>query len=152
MHIPVFQDERTGSVKLPKEVTEHQRGSDGSVKVLRDMQGVAVEEEVYMDCMAFGMGMCCLQITFQAWDVNEARDLYDQLAVVSPLFMAISAATPMVKGWLLDTDTRWDTISGSVDCRTPSERGLAAPPPRRTRAPAAEITIQLNQLVHQRVT
>ena len=67
-----------------------------------------------MDCMAFGMGMCCLQvrvtyddgdvtcfscsqITFQAWDVNEARDLYDQLAVVSPLFMAISAATPMVK-------------------------------------------------------
>jgi glutamate--cysteine ligase catalytic subunit len=68
--------------------------------------------------MAFGMGMCCLQITFQAWDVNEARDLYDQLAVVSPLFMAISAATPMVKGWLLDTDTRWDTISGSVDCRS----------------------------------
>ena len=62
--------------------------------------------------------MCCLQITFQAWDVNEARDLYDQLAVVSPLFMAISAATPMVKGWLLDTDTRWDTISGSVDCRS----------------------------------
>ena len=74
-----------------------------------------------MDCMAFGMGMCCLQvsvtcdhrdvtcdyhdvprdmllqITFQAWDVNEARDLYDQLAVVSPLFMAISAGTPMVK-------------------------------------------------------
>ena len=67
-----------------------------------------------MDCMAFGMGMCCLQvsvsrdrhdesrdmclqITCQAWDVNEARDLYDQLAVVSPLFMAISAGTPIVK-------------------------------------------------------
>jgi glutamate--cysteine ligase catalytic subunit len=61
--------------------------------------------------------------------------------------MAISAATPMVKGWLLDTDTRWDTISGSVDCRshheplfpfvspnlyacrTPQERGLAPPAP-----------------------
>ena len=49
MHIPVFKDERTGAVRLPKEVAEHQRGSDGSVKVLRDMQGVPVEEEVGVD-------------------------------------------------------------------------------------------------------
>ncbi len=129
MHIPVYRDTHTGDTRLPKSVMEHQRRADGSVIELRDLYGKKVEEEVYMDCMAFGMGMCCLQITFQAWDVNEARDLYDQLAVVSPLFMAISAATPMVKGWLLDTDTRWDTISGSVDCRTPFERGLATPPP-----------------------
>ncbi len=76
MHVPVFRDARTGDSKLPKEVAEAQRAADGSVIELRDMQGAKVEEEVYMDCMAFGMGMCCLQITFQAWDVNEARDLY----------------------------------------------------------------------------
>ena len=118
MHLPVFKDVRTGDAKLPKEVAQHQRSANGSVIDLLGLHGEKVEEEVYMDSMAFGMGMCCLQITFQAWDVNEARDLYDQLAVVAPLFMAISAGTPMVKGWLLDTDTRWDVISGSVDCRS----------------------------------
>ena len=41
-------------------------------------------DEVYMDAMAFGMGCCCLQVTFQACDVGESRHLYDQLAVLSP--------------------------------------------------------------------
>ena len=35
-----------------------------------------------MDAMAFGMR--CLQVTFQARDV-ESRHLYDQLAVLSPI-------------------------------------------------------------------
>ena len=30
-----------------------------------------------MDAMAFGMGRCCLQITFQAKDVEESRFMYD---------------------------------------------------------------------------
>lgn len=38
-----------------------------------------------------------LQITCQAEDVEEARDLYDQLAVVAPLVLALSAATPAIK-------------------------------------------------------
>ena len=120
MHLPVFRDARTGDAKLTKDVTDAQREVGGKVIDLLDLNGTKVEEEVYMDSMAFGMGMCCLQITFQALDINEARDLYDQLAVVAPLFMAISAGTPMIKGWLLDTDTRWDVISGSVDCRSHS--------------------------------
>jgi glutamate--cysteine ligase catalytic subunit len=122
MHLPVFRDARTGDAKLTKDVTDAQRAVGGEVIELLDLHGTKVEEEVYMDSMAFGMGMCCLQITFQALDINEARDLYDQLAVVAPLFMAISAGTPMIKGWLLDTDTRWDVISGSVDCRSHSPR------------------------------
>ena len=40
---------------------------------------------VHMDAMAFGMGCCCLQITFQAKDVEESRFIYDQLAVMAPM-------------------------------------------------------------------
>lgn len=44
-----------------------------------------VRAAVHMDAMAFGMGCCCLQITFQATDVDESRFLYDQLAVMAPM-------------------------------------------------------------------
>jgi hypothetical protein len=44
-----------------------------------------VRASVHMDAMAFGMGCCCLQITFQAKDVDESRVLYDQLAVMAPM-------------------------------------------------------------------
>ena len=77
-----------------------------------------------MDCMAFGMGCCCLQVTFQARDVDESRKLYDQLAVLAPIFLALTAACPILRGRLADTDVRWHTISASVDCRTPAERGI----------------------------
>ena len=78
--------------------------------------------EVYMDAMAFGMGCCCLQVTFQAREVSESRHLYDQLAVLTPMLLALTAATPYARGQLLDTDSRWDIISQSVDDRTPAER------------------------------
>lgn len=41
--------------------------------------------------------------------------------------MALTAASPVFRGRLVDTDTRWDVIAGSVDCRTPAERGMAGP-------------------------
>lgn len=43
--------------------------------------------QVYMDCMAFGMGCCCLQITFQAADISQARFIYDQFAILSPIMV-----------------------------------------------------------------
>ena len=70
-----------------------------------------------MDCMAFGMGCCCLQgtsnlpedslhteldlhcalVTFQACCIEEARRLYDQLAVISPILVGnAKAATSVV--------------------------------------------------------
>jgi len=52
---------------------------------------------VEMDAMAFGMGCCCLQVTFQARDVDESRYMFDQLAVLSPLFLALTAATPVMR-------------------------------------------------------
>jgi glutamate--cysteine ligase catalytic subunit len=78
---------------------------------------------IHMDAMAFGMGCCCLQVTFQARDVNESRYLYDNLSTIGPIMLALSAATPIFKGRLSDIDTRWRVISQSVDDRTPAERG-----------------------------
>jgi glutamate--cysteine ligase catalytic subunit len=77
---------------------------------------------VHLDAMGFGMGCCCLQCTFQASDINEARFLYDQFAVLSPVMLALSAACPIARGYLVDTDVRWHIIAGAVDDRTPEER------------------------------
>jgi len=82
---------------------------------------------IHMDAMAFGMGNCCLQITFQAKDVDESRFMYDQLAVMAPIMMALTASTPILKGRLADTDARWGVISESVDDRTLAERGRDDP-------------------------
>ncbi|RYG51423.1 hypothetical protein EON67_03395, partial [archaeon] len=48
---------------------------------------VAQPGQVHMDCMAYGMGCCCLQVTFQARDLAESRYLYDTLGVLSPLMV-----------------------------------------------------------------
>lgn len=53
--------------------------------------------------------------------MDESRYMFDQLAVVSPIMLALSAATPIHRGMLADTDVRWDTISASVDDRTEEE-------------------------------
>lgn len=37
--------------------------------------------------------------------------------------LALTAGTPIFKGLLSDIDARWNVISGSVDDRTPVERG-----------------------------
>lgn len=87
-------------------------------------EGAALPDHIYMDAMAFGMGCCCLQITFQACNIDEGRRLYDQLAPVAPLMMALSANSPIYRGYLADVDARWNVISASVDDRTPEERGL----------------------------
>ncbi|KAL3803173.1 hypothetical protein HJC23_003448 [Cyclotella cryptica] len=84
---------------------------------------VNLRPAIHMDAMAFGMGCCCLQITFQATDVDESRFLYDQLAVMAPIMMALTASTPVLKGRLADTDCRWGVICEGVDDRTPAERG-----------------------------
>ncbi len=67
--------------------------------------------------MAFGMGMSCLQCTFSTKSLNHARYVYDQLHVLSPIFLALTAGTPFHKGKFSDWDARWNIISGSVDDR-----------------------------------
>lgn len=63
------------AVASPKEeIAEEAKGSTETLRAA-----------VHMDAMAFGMGCCCLQITFQGKDMDESRFLYDQLAVMAPM-------------------------------------------------------------------
>ncbi len=47
----------------------------------------ALPDHIYLDCTGFGAGLSCLQVTFQACDVDEARHLYDQLSVICPILV-----------------------------------------------------------------
>ena len=90
--------------------------------------------------MGFGMGCCCLQLTFQSCSVDEARRMYDALIPLGPIMvhtfrvqmytivyssiqLALTAASPIWRGYLSDVDCRWNVIAGSVDDRTTEERG-----------------------------
>ena len=97
-----------------------------------------------MDAMAFGMGTprSCRSPSRRATWARAAACL-DQLAVLSPVLLALTAATPIARGVLLDQDVRWNIISGCVDHRTPEEQAAttqcAAPAPTCTASVAASI-------------
>jgi len=112
INLPVFRDENTPSPFYPS-IPNDDGEAAAAIKA----------DHVYMDCMGFGMGCSCLQMTFQACNIIEARVLYDQLAVMAPIMMALSAASPAFQGTLTDIDCRWDVIAGSVDDRTGEEKG-----------------------------
>ncbi|KAF7793913.1 hypothetical protein EIP86_005035 [Pleurotus ostreatoroseus] len=97
--------------------------------------GAALIDHVYMDAMGFGMGCSCLQLTFQACNVGEARRLYDALVPIAPLMLALTAASPLWRGYIADVDSRWDVVSASVDDRTEEERGLKPLKENRFRIP-----------------
>jgi glutamate--cysteine ligase catalytic subunit len=120
INVPVFRDKNTPWPFHDPTVNYdlHAWPEDDDVR-----NGAAKEGHVYMDAMAFGMGSCCLQITFQAKNINEGRRLYDQLSPLGPILLALTAATPIYKGFLVDTDVRWNQISRAVDCRTREELG-----------------------------
>jgi len=105
----------------PTDGLENKTGNKGTVQ--KNKENDNVRPAIHMDAMGFGMGCCCLQITFQGKDVDESRFMYDQLAVVAPIMMALTASTPILKGRLADTDCRWGIISEAVDDRTEKERG-----------------------------
>ncbi|KAK3602244.1 hypothetical protein CHS0354_034479 [Potamilus streckersoni] len=115
INIPIYKDINT---KSPFTEDFSVLGDDG------EAQRAALPDHIYMDCMGFGMGCCCLQMTFQACNITEARNLYDQLTPLCPIMLALTAASPIYRGYLADLDTRWRVISQSVDDRTREERGL----------------------------
>lgn len=103
-------------------LTQNIRSRRGSNVLIR-LPCENTSSSVELDAMAFGMGCCCLQVTMQCKSDLESRFLHDQLVTMSPLFLALSAATPAFQGHLMATDTRWQAISDAVDDRTPAERG-----------------------------
>ncbi|KAK2459263.1 hypothetical protein APHAL10511_008718 [Amanita phalloides] len=84
--------------------------------------GAALQDHVYLDVAGFGMGNCCLQLTFQARDVADARRLYDALIPITPIMLALTAASPIWRGYLTDVDCRWNANAGTADDRTEEER------------------------------
>jgi len=88
----------------------------------KSVQEADALDYVYADAMPFGMGSSCLQVTLQAKNIAESRHLYDQLASLTPILLALTAATPFMRGWICDDDARWGQISQSVDDRTAAER------------------------------
>ncbi|KAJ5861832.1 uncharacterized protein N7529_009142 [Penicillium soppii] len=122
LNVPVFHDINTPRPFKDPTVNYdlHNWPEDDDVR-----NGAAKDDHVYMDAMAFGMGSCCLQITFQAKNMTEGRRLYDQLSPLGPILLALTAATPIYKGFLVDTDVRWNQIGNAVDDRTREELGEA---------------------------
>lgn len=120
INVPVFRDDQTPMPFQDPTVDYdlHKWPEDDDVR-----EGAVKENHIYMDAMAFGMGSCCLQITFQAKNIIEGRRLYDQLSPLGPIMLALTAATPIYKGFLADTDVRWNQISRAVDDRTREELG-----------------------------
>ena len=106
INLPVFQDDFTTD---PHKNLAEKFGAEAAK--------ASKPNHIYMDAMGFGMGMSCLQLTFQACHLKEAVSLYDQLAPLCPILLAITAANPISRGILADTDCRWNSISASVDCR-----------------------------------
>lgn len=49
----------------------------------------------------------------------------DARLVYASVQLALTAASPIWRGYLSDVDCRWNVIAGSVDDRTAEERGRA---------------------------
>lgn len=120
VNVPVYHDKNTANPWKDPTVNYdlHNWPEDDDVR-----NGASPDNFIHMDAMAFGMGSCCLQITFQAKNITEGRKMYDQLSPLGPIMLALTAATPIYKGFLADTDVRWNQISRAVDDRTEEELG-----------------------------
>ena len=117
IQVPVYWDKNTlDPFEKEKELLTGLNQEDVS-------KNVPKPGHIYMDSMGFGMGLSCLQLTFQACCVGEAEMLYDQLTPLCPIMLALTASSPMFRGYLADVDCRWDVIAAAVDCRNKEERG-----------------------------
>ena len=120
MNVPVYRDVSTPWPFHDPTVNYdlHRWPEDNDVR-----NGAAKKNHIYMDSSLFGLACCGLQVTVQATNVDEARKLYDQLLPMCPILLALTAATPMAKGFLTDTDVRWNLIASALDDRTREECG-----------------------------
>lgn len=117
INLPIYPDKNTKL--LDDSITERDL-FDSDV----EYKHASIPGHVYMDSMGFGMGSSCLQMTMQSKNLEEARFLYDSLAPITPLFLSLSAAAPIFKGFLVNQDVRWNVISGAVDDRTFIEKDI----------------------------
>ncbi|EMR10581.1 hypothetical protein PNEG_01286 [Pneumocystis murina B123] len=120
INVPIFIDENTPLPFIDEAASLLNTTCPESVESLHE---IIKPNHIYMDSMCFGMGCCCLQVTFQTTDISQAKILYDQLIPMGPIMLSLTAASPAYKGYLSDQDCRWNVISRCVDDRTAEEMG-----------------------------
>lgn len=76
---------------------------------------------IKLDAFGFGMGNCCLQITYSSRDISEARFVYDSMSILGSPLAALMASTAVVDSVLIDWDVRLRLIEQSTDSRTRAE-------------------------------
>ncbi|KAM6501139.1 Glutamate-cysteine ligase domain containing protein [Amanita muscaria] len=114
-YIPIFVDKFTASPFFDP-IHRCLPPSLGSTEE-RKCQG-----RIFLDSMIFGAGCCCMQVTQQLESLDQAREIYDALLPLAPLLMALTASSPAWRGYLCDTDCRWNVASSCMDERTQKER------------------------------
>ena len=62
---------------------------DSHTDMLNVLEGEKEPGSIHLDSFAFGMGMCSLQCTFGTASLDQARWLYDQYHMFTPLFVAL---------------------------------------------------------------
>jgi glutamate--cysteine ligase catalytic subunit len=112
MNIPIFMD-----INTPKPFIDDLSDFYGN----NERETYNKLDHIYLE--GIGASCSCLQVTFQASNLNEARILYDQLTPLTPILLALSASSPIWRGYLSDIECRWQVISQSLDDRTPEEKG-----------------------------
>ncbi|KAI9434747.1 glutamate-cysteine ligase catalytic subunit, partial [Russula earlei] len=132
INLPLYIDERTPRPFVDPTIPWHRDVFPEDAEARR---GAALVDHIYMDAMGFGMGCCCLQLTFQCCNIEDARRMYDSLIPIGPIMLALTAASPLWRGYIADVDCRWNVIAGSVDDRTEEERGLKPLKHNRMRIP-----------------
>jgi len=95
----------------------------GKIPVYEDLKTDKDMKEIDAD-ITFGSGVCCLQVTIEAQDLEEAKKLHDILVVLSAIMMALTASTPFYAGFVSDWDARWSLEGQVLDDRKPEERGF----------------------------
>lgn len=109
------------------------RGHKPLIKVpsFKEDGAAAPGSEIDMDSRLFGMGVNCLQATFECTDLEQATYLHDSLVPLAPILSALGAATPIFRGRLTGWDFRWNVLSMANDVRTPLERETGSIPKSR---------------------
>ncbi|ETN36946.1 uncharacterized protein HMPREF1541_07933 [Cyphellophora europaea CBS 101466] len=130
IHIPLYRDVRTP--------WPWKDAKDARVR----------KNSIFMDSTLFGATGCSLQVTMQAKNLNEARRLHDGLVPLAPVMLALTAGTPVFRGLLADTDTRWACFEQSVDDRSPEEVESGKPARSRVSSCTTYISQEANQYEH----
>ncbi|KAF7590339.1 hypothetical protein BBP40_002942 [Aspergillus hancockii] len=114
VHAPIYQDMNTATPFVDDQFQREQESTNNAS--VRTESGC-----IFLEGQGFGMTTCALQTTFQTANERDARWLHDQLVVLGPTLLALTAGTPILKGYLVNTDARWNYLTASADDRTLEE-------------------------------